>query len=248
MLDVLLVGKSLKYCMELINELNNNNENIKFVGIVNNVKYLKHELKKKHIDIILIYLNTSQIKNILNLKEINTKITSKSIILILDELNLNTKLKNNKLVYDYILKSDNFENLLNIFNKLVTDRTSILEKSAISEPNKLLEEIKNELNYLRYSFSHIGTKYITESIYILYNSEYYYNYDLEKEVYPIIANTYHKTIHSIKCSIAYATTSMYYNCEEIRLLNYIKENSLTKPGAKKIMCSIIERIKFNNKI
>lgn len=248
MLDILLIGKNIKYCIKLINEVNSKNENVRFVGVVNNVKNLKNEIKRKHIDIILIYLNISQVEKILNLKEVNTKITPKSTILILDELNLNKQLKKNKLIYDYTLKNNNFENLLNILDRLIVDRTNIEKNHHNIEKDLLLEKIKMELNSLRYSFSHIGTKYIAEAIYILYNFEDYYKYDLEKEIYPIIANVYHKTTNSIKCSIAYATTSMYYNCEEIILLNYIKEKTLCKPGAKKMMFSIIERIKFNNNI
>lgn len=241
MLDILLVGKSTKYCINLMNEINNNS-NAKVVGIVNNVKNIKDEIKRKHIDIILIYLNISQIEKVLELKEINTKITPKSIILILDKLNLSKEVKKNKLVYDYFLKNNSFDNLLNSLNKLIIDRTNIEQNYTVKE-DILLDKINNELNYLGYSFSHIGTKYIAEAIYILYNSEYYYNYDLEKEIYPIIANTYHKTSHSIKCSITYATTAMYYNCEENILLNYIKETLLTKPGAKKMIISILEHIK-----
>lgn len=245
MLDILLIGKNTKYCIKLINEVNNASENVRFVGIVNNVKNLKDEIKRKHIDIILIYLNTSQIEKILNLKEINAKITPKSIILILDELKLKKELKENKLIYDYILKDNCFKKVLNIIDKLVMDRTNIEKKHITMEEDILFERIKTELDYLGYSFSHIGTKYIAEAIYILFSLDNYYNYDLENDIYPIIANKYHKTVNSVKCSITYATDQMYFNCDETILLSYLKEDYSIKPGSKKMMFSIIENIKFN---
>lgn len=79
--------------MYKFNEWDKQQSYVKVVGIVNNVKNVKDEIKRKHIDIILIYLNIFQIEKVLELKEINTKIIPKSIILILDELNLSKELK-----------------------------------------------------------------------------------------------------------------------------------------------------------
>lgn len=101
-------------------------------------------------------------------------------------------------------------------------------------------EIVKELKKLNYNFSYIGTKYLISSVLVSYKLKKD-EYDLEHEIYPIVAKEYNKSINNIKCNITNATDKMYYDCEEKTLIKYINSNS--KPGPKKIICAVLKKIK-----
>ena len=86
-------------------------------------------------------------------------------------------------------------------------------------------------------------QYLIEAILILYNFDDYYNFVLEKSVYVIIANKYHKTMDNIKSNIEYTISNLYVECEEDKLLEYLKEYSLYRHSAKKVIVAILDRIK-----
>ena len=78
---------------------------------------------------------------------------------------------------------------------------------------------------------------------MLYNWENYYDSNLEKDIYPTIAHKYHKSVNNIKCNIVNSTNAMYFDCEEKRLMGYLNECCTLKPGPKRIIIAILERIK-----
>lgn len=104
------------------------------------------------------------------------------------------------------------------------------------------KEICEELKKLKYNFSYIGTRYLVEAIYILYILKKKYTCNFEKEIYPLIAEIYENSPNNIKCSIAYATDKMFYDCDEIFLEKYIGEFYYSKPGPKTIAFAIIKKI------
>lgn len=115
-----------------------------------------------------------------------------------------------------------------------------------SDKNKLkkiiINKICDELRRLKYNFSYIGTKYFVEAIYILYVLQKKHNCNFEKEIYPLIEKKYENSANNIKCSIAYATDKMFYDCDEEFLKEYIGEFYYSKPGPKTIAFAIIKRI------
>lgn len=115
-----------------------------------------------------------------------------------------------------------------------------------SDKNKLkkiiINKICDELRKLKYNFSYIGTKYLVEVIYILYVLQKKHNCNFEKEIYPLIEEKYENSANNIKCSIAYATDKMFYDCDEEFLKEYIGEFYYSKPGPKTIAFAIIKRI------
>lgn len=109
---------------------------------------------------------------------------------------------------------------------------------------KVNEKIKEELNYLGYNFKYYGTMYILEVIQILYdryNGEVGY---LEKTIYPIVAKNHNKTVNNIKCNIVNATDIMICECEESKLIKYLGYYNFSKPGPKKIIEAILNKIKY----
>lgn len=118
------------------------------------------------------------------------------------------------------------------------------------------KEIKNiirkELERLHYNYGYNGTKYLVEAIYLLYSSEKYNNFSLESDVYKVLANKYGCTPNAIKGVVNYATDKMYYDCDEKILDDYFKSDDVfflddeeegTKPGTKKVIRTIIRKIK-----
>ena len=119
------------------------------------------------------------------------------------------------------------------------------KKAELSADDKkiITDKVKKELQYLGLKESYKGVQYLIEAILILYNFDDYYNFVLEKSVYVIIANKYHKTMDNIKSNIEYTISNLYVECEEDKLLEYLKEYSLYRHSAKKVIVAILDRIK-----
>lgn len=82
-----------------------------------------------------------------------------------------------------------------------------------------------------------------ETIYILYTLNMCFNFNLEKDVYPIIANKYGTFSHNIKNDISNAIEKMYYDCDEKILEDYIDDYDFSKPKPKMVIRAILKRIK-----
>ena len=90
----------------------------------------------------------------------------------------------------------------------------------------VIKAIKDELKYLGYNPKYYGTKYLIDVIYILFKSnDEYYDDNLKKTVYPIIAKKYKRSVLNIKCNIINATDIMVYECEEKKLIQNFPKNS-----------------------
>ncbi|MFG6319153.1 MAG: sporulation initiation factor Spo0A C-terminal domain-containing protein [Clostridia bacterium] len=102
------------------------------------------------------------------------------------------------------------------------------------------------MKYLNVKIAYKGVKYLIEAIYLLYHFEEYYDCNLEKDIYPLIAKKYCKKASNIKSNINYAVNTLYAECEEEKLLNYLNEYSVYKPSPKRIILSILDNIKNVN--
>lgn len=118
---------------------------------------------------------------------------------------------------------------------------SIINKRQLTEEN-IKNKIKQELEKLEYNFAYIGTNYLLDAIYILYSLKKLYNFSLEKEIYPIVANKYGDSTNNIKCDINNATDKMFYDCNEENLKNYLGDYKFYKPGTKKIIRAVLKKI------
>ena len=70
------------------------------------------------------------------------------------------------------------------------------------------KQIHKELNEINYNYSYKGTKYLEETILEIYKKNLAFEGNLEKEIYPIIANKYKKKIETIYGNIKFATNHM----------------------------------------
>lgn len=72
------------------------------------------------------------------------------------------------------------------------------------------ELISKEIRNMGFCFSHIGTRYLIETIEIIYNSDdLHLIRSVEKNVYSILAKKYSKNVSTIKSDIIKATNCMY---------------------------------------
>lgn len=106
--------------------------------------------------------------------------------------------------------------------------------------------IKSELCYLGYKPNCYGTQYLMEAIYILYININNPNYDcnLKRNVYPIIAKRHNKNVLNIKCNIVNATDDMVCGCKEEKLIDYFGYYCFAKPGPKRIMETVLNKVQM----
>ena len=235
-MNIVIVGENLKYSVALMNFFHSKNDNIKVVNILKNVNELENVMSNFLIDIVIIQVPKNSL-NILMLNNIIKKYLN-SIIFIIRKNEICEKNCN------YIVNTRKFNDILKLVNN-----TYILhlheKKAELSADDKkiITDKVKKELQYLGLKESYKGVQYLIEAILILYNFDDYYNFVLEKSVYVIIANKYHKTMDNIKSNIEYTISNLYVECEEDKLLEYLKEYSLYRHSAKKVIVAILDRIK-----
>ncbi len=92
------------------------------------------------------------------------------------------------------------------------------------------------------NLKHYGSKYIAETIFILYTARDYCDENLEGKIYPVVAKKFEKTINNIKTNIKNATDIMYYECEEEVLRKYLGHCYFSKPKPKEVMLNVLKRI------
>ena len=107
---------------------------------------------------------------------------------------------------------------------------------------KIIELITKELSKLNFNFKYYGTKYLIESIFIVYYLNKSNNVNLSKEVFPILSNKYNKSIDTIHSNIKKSINIMYYDCEEKVLMKYFCYLSIKKPTLKEIILTVLEKI------
>lgn len=105
----------------------------------------------------------------------------------------------------------------------------------------LRSRIKEELKSLKYNYSYKGTKYLEESIYLLYKNGYEKD-NLSRDVYPIIAKKYNAKIQTVKCDIIQASANSYYECEQKKMEEYFGLELTSKPKTKDIMFAVMRNL------
>lgn len=112
-----------------------------------------------------------------------------------------------------------------------------------NEKSSIEYRISQELKKLNYNFSYIGTQYLLEILVLLYNNGYTSKIKLKKDVYPILAKKYKKSINNIKTNIINACDLMYYDCQLDIIEKYFGLVYNEKPTPKLIIATILEKLK-----
>lgn len=235
MLNILIIDDDVNNSTKLLNYISENSYQVRVHSIVCNLTEGIKILNTGLIDIALINVNNSTnyiLKSLHTISEEYFERYKKSVLIISDNININN---NDSFIYEYISSKETMQYIFIKINEIIKHKISKLNNSI------LINKINKELEYLGYNLSYNGTKYLSECIALIYNN-YGNSENLNKNVYPIIANKYHKTINNIKCNITTATNSMYYNCDETRLINYFNFYTLDRPKPKLVIYTILNKL------
>lgn len=238
MLNILIASNDIVYVKNIMHYINDSHSDMCILDITTSKDETLERLKNsKNIDVVI--LDLTKIEN--DFKELLDYIHKKIPIFILcNEKTKNEIKKSNNLEIDYkfISKNSDLELLIN----------DVKENICCSQRNKIRKVISKELTYVGYSLSHTGTQYLIESIELQYLNGCTMIKNLNKDVYPIIASQHNKTINNIKSNIIRATESMYYSCDEKRLIKYFNLNIARKPHVKSIINTILIKLIDNIEI
>ena len=231
MIEIVLVKENTSNCIELINKINSLNSNSRLYQIVENKMNIQNILLTHTIDIIIIDYNLFKEFTIIEFMKIIEKI---KFTIILDNTITTSETYDNK----YIFSNDNdlLENLTHIIN-------NFNKNTRNSEESLLKNRIRNELKYLGYNMSYCGSLYLVDVIYYMHTKYSSFDKNYIKNIYPTLAEKYHKTPNNIKCNITRATSIMFCECEEKKVINYLGTCDFPKTGSKIIIKTILNKLK-----
>lgn len=227
MYNILIVEKDLKQIEKIFDKLYEFKENLRVLNIATNVKKTNAYVNSKKYDIII--LGTVFIE-LLNFIEKNNYINYKKSIILLKRLKEN---------FCYNMKGNEY--LFNIIsiNELNLELENIIKFKDCYE---IRSKIHKELNYLKYNYIYIGTKYLEDVIFEIYKNKDSFDGNLTKNIYPIIAKKYNKTVETIYGDMKLATKYMLLDCKEEIIIKYFNYYSFTAPKLKEIILVILNKI------
>ena len=148
-----------------------------------------------------------------------------------------------------VLQDNQFYNIQNsifLFGSInILDELKYLLREIINYKNEvgsIREKIQNELRYLCYNYSYIGTKYIEEVIFEIYKIKECFNGNLAREIYPILSKRYNKSVDSIYGDIKLSTRNMILDCSEDIIMEYFNYSYFVMPKIKEIILVILNKL------
>ncbi len=223
MFNLLIVVEDLFLAKRLINCIGKIFSNIRLHSVAISIKEAIEILQESNIDIILLDLCFSDIsvKKFINYIHINNLCIHKnSIICIENSYKSTINFNNIPYIFDSIPNNAYINFLVKSIKRLINTKITELDSNIIKE------NINKYLHYLNFNFSHVGTKYLLDCIYETYYLYKHHTINLQKDIYPIVAKKYNKSISNIKSCIFKSLNLMYYDCDEkILKKNYPQPNS-----------------------
>lgn len=246
MVNILIADDNIYYAKALMNVINKDTkDSMKVTHIAIDGKETLDILQNNEIDIILLDLKMPIYDGLDILEKLNKEKLDKykeSIIVISEEIEMLYKINNQPYVYCCLDKSCSISKIIDKINELIKSKNN--EKIQRAIENKIVKQ----LQYLNYNLSHKGTQYLIDAIMLIYNSGDYDIFNLKKDVYPIIAKRYNKSIHNIKCDINKANDYMYRVCKRERVKKYFKFFDDSKPTVKNVIYTILNKVIINSNV
>lgn len=241
MQNLLIVEDNIIKSTQIINYISQKNDDLK----VYNVSYTYDEaikmIETQKPDIIILDLklsDSSYNKIIKYIKENNITKYLHSILIISENTKISSDISNSPYIFSYIQNPYKLEDIQDKLKTMITFKNMIKTK----KDTEIIKKINAELKNLGYNFSHNGTKYLSEVIFELYNRKDLYIENLNKFIYPIIAEKYNKSVNTICGNIKQATISMLSNCEEKTIMEYFNYTIFVKPKLKEIIFTIFSKL------
>lgn len=240
MFNILLVSSDIDYYKKLINFLVNSNlQEIRLINFISNEQASLDIINNVDLDIILLDINLTNLSSFLNQISYTKREKLEFSIIVLSDIKTNLHI-NNSMIFTYINKDNNFNSIIKSINNLIIQKGL----SHYSHEIIIKEKIKKELEYIGYNLSYNGSRYLEETIFELYQNKKFYVDNLSKDIYPIIAKKYNKSVNTIKCNIIRATDIMYCECDVERLKSYFKFYTDSKPKPKLVAFTILNKLDF----
>lgn len=239
MLNLLIVDDNLHFSKILINIISQCSNNFKLCTLATNGKEALEQLKNNSFDIILLDLRLPKVSGITILKELEKnykKKYEKSIIVVSCDENKINLVKNSKCIFSIVNKIYGIDIILeNILN--------LAKFKQDKKENELLKvKIIDELQKINYNISYVGTRYIADIINIIIEKNKTTDFNLKKDIIPILCKKYNKTPSNIKMNVKHATENMFFDCKQEVLNNYFGFNIIEKPKPKMVITTIINKL------
>lgn len=227
------MNKVLIYSNDLsfLKGLNNYISNIKNLEIqmCTSLSLLKENLEKTSYILVIIDTNN-------NMEAINYKYLSNlqinNIVLLYDTLdNIDERVIEDK---KFILKERRLENV----KALLSYDTSDENDSFLVLYTK--KRILNEIKGLKFEVTNIGVQYLIDCILLIKCNDALYN--LEKEIYPIVAKKYNVTSNKVKWNIYSCINNMSRNNSMERINRYLGFSYNRTPTPKVLIFTILNKI------
>ena len=227
------MNKVLIYSNDLsfLKGLNNYISNIKNLEIqmCTSLSLLKENLEK--ISYILVIIDTNNDMEGINYKYLSN-LQINNIVLLYDTLdNIDERVIEDK---KFILKERRLENV----KALLSYDTSDENDSFLVLYTK--KRILNEIKGLKFEVTNIGVQYLIDCILLIKCNDALYN--LEKEIYPIVAKKYNVTSNKVKWNIYSCINTMSRNNSMERINRYLGFSYNRTPTPKVLIFTIVNKI------
>lgn len=237
MINILIADDNIYYAKRLMDYINNKYNNIRVCNIsINGLEALNILYSRNDIDIFLLDLKMPKLNGVQLLNKLNKEKYTKSCIVISGEITMINQIRNHPIVYSYILKSATNDKIEKEINLLIKDKQKFKRYKSINH------QLDNILHYLSFNYSHVGTKYLKSVLLFMVDHSEYSIDNFKKQVYPNIAYKFNKSPHNIKCNINHSITSMYYNCDNLKLQKFFSLPSDVKPTTKLVINTIYNKL------
>lgn len=227
------MNKVLIYSNDLsfLKGLNNYISNIKNLEIqmCTSLSLLKENLEK--ISYILVIIDTNNDMEAINYKYLSN-LQINNIVLLYDSLdNIDERVIEDK---KFILKERSLENV----KALLSYDTSDENDSFLVLYTK--KRILNEIKGLKFEVTNIGVQYLIDCILLIKCNDALYN--LEKDIYPIVAKKYNVTSNKVKWNIYSCINNMSRNNSMERINRYLGFSYNRTPTPKVLIFTIVNKI------
>lgn len=241
MVNILVVEDDITQSQNLINVISSEIKEIRLYNMSLTGKEAIEIIDSENIDIILLDLNLPEISGIEILSYISNKNIKKyvnSIVIISGDDRLINQLPNtcHDYIYAIIHKPILYEDLIYRLLEMV------IEKNSIKNDDIVKAKINKELEYLKFNFSHNGTRYLAETILELYNKRAGSVDNFKREIFPILAKRHNKTVNTIEGNIKQSINSMFFDCREDILMEYFHYSFIIKPKTKEICFTVLNKL------
>ncbi len=223
MYKVIIFNNNLETIKKICNVIFNNFSNMILSGIASNKGELSYVYENSKANIIIISQKDSQNKHI---QKILDEIKYKIILCDKSELQKNSK-------YSLYIPYDAEPNF--IINKVENFISNVNERAIYKKAHHILE-------MLNFDFKLAGTKYLLESIVYSYlNKDNYLFENLEKKIFPYVAQKYSTSTQNIKWSIIRSVNNMNSNVNTLKLRKQYSDFP-EKITCKMLIFEIVNRI------